>query len=250
MDRQHFSKIRHSSLQFCSPVRAADVADIAERICPISGRRFVEIGCGKAEILARLLDLTNSTGLGIDLPGSLAENLSPLATQMRNSNRLELQFQDGGEFVAKTDERFDVVIVSGSSQAVGGFGNLPVVAEKLLESKGWLVLGELAWRAQPDAELLLALGMSEGDLPYASAVPEILQSKGLKNLHWTVIQGDQFFQYERALFENGMTYASSRPDDIEAREIGIQSEKWFALMNQFGLKAFSFGWGLFQKGKV
>lgn len=246
MDRHLYSKVRHSTLSICSPLNQSDIEAASKEIGPLPNGRILEIGCGKAEILARLMEATNARGLGIDLPDSLADQLSPFATQQRNSNKLEVRFQDASEFIAHSTDAFDAIVFSGASHAVGGLGQLPFVAKKLLKPKGWLILGELIWGDTPDSEFLKTLEMREDDLPKAADVPELFASAKMKNIFWHAVSNEQFFQYEKTLYENGTSYALSRPGDSVAAEIGEQSRSWFDLMNRAGLKFFSFGWGLFQ----
>lgn len=236
MDRHQFSKIRHSSLNLCSPLLERDVLDMARLIDIAADASLLELGCGKGEVLALACQALGAKGLGVDLPGSLAEELSPLAEKLKSNGVLEFKYQDAADFLSQNQLKYDVVISVGASQAIGGFSNLAATTRKLLKPKGWLLLGELVWRAAPRPELLEALGMTEGSLPWFREVQSHLESFGFETAEWCSVTRQQFLQYEQTLLENGRAHASAR----------AQSESWFELVNQFGLEAFSFGYGVFR----
>jgi SAM-dependent methyltransferase len=209
--------------------------------------RVLEIGCGKAEILARICEFTGATGLGIDLPGSLAEEPSHLAADLGVRRKLTIRFIDASEYLAAASDRFDVVILCGASHAVGGFSQLPDVATKVLNPGGWLILGELAWRASPHESFLNRLGMRAEDLPRLPGMPEFLAVEGLNPILWREIPTEQFMEYEDRLLENGLAFARSRPHDPMAQEIERRAEEWHELMRTAGIEQFSFGWGVFRR---
>lgn len=230
----------------CSPLVEADLERAVDLLKPLPNGKVLELGCGKAEILARIVEATGSTGTGVDLPESLAAELSPRAATLKDQGRLEIQFKDALDFVKETTTRYDILIVSGASQSLGGFEQLGRVVKRLLKPNGKLLLGELGWRESPFPAFLEAMKMRESDLPYTLRVPEQLVPHGLRSVFWSEISRSQFLQYEKALLENGANYARSRPKDPEARKVGEYSSSWFNLMEEGGGRFFSFGWGLFQ----
>jgi hypothetical protein len=55
MDRMRFSTIAHAAHKFCNPIGEAQITMMLDRLDLASNQRVIDIGCGKAELRARVL---------------------------------------------------------------------------------------------------------------------------------------------------------------------------------------------------
>jgi cyclopropane fatty-acyl-phospholipid synthase-like methyltransferase len=67
MDRMRFSTIAYTTHRFCNPVGETQITTFIDRLALRSNRRLIDVGCGKGEILVRIVDRYGCTGIGIDI---------------------------------------------------------------------------------------------------------------------------------------------------------------------------------------
>ena len=96
-----FSRIAHRNLEICSPVPWQMYQELLSLIKLPKDPLILDIGCGKCGLLAKATEFTNGTGLGIDLPESLASDPVLLALELKKSSRLDLHFGPAEEFLKK-----------------------------------------------------------------------------------------------------------------------------------------------------
>ena len=73
MDRFKFTTIAHAPHRFCAPVSPAAFDSLVAQACLRPGERVLDLGCGKAAMLLRLIERYAVTGVGVDLNAAFLE---------------------------------------------------------------------------------------------------------------------------------------------------------------------------------
>src|SRR4051794_19710568 len=89
MNRARFSTIAHGDHVFCSPMSSARADELVDLLDLPASSRVVEIGCGKAEFLLRVVQRYTAAGLGVDPNGEFLRVARANAERRRLVARLE-----------------------------------------------------------------------------------------------------------------------------------------------------------------
>jgi SAM-dependent methyltransferase len=194
------SAIAHTGLDICNPLSGSALSAAVAALGPLDGARVLDVGCGKGDLLARLLSAGASVAAGVDLSSAhLAVARERLGT------RAVLVEADASSY--DFGPPYDVVCCVGSSHALGSWDRLRALARP----SGRLLVGEGFWRRTPDPAYLAALGATED---------ELLPLEGLRALlrpDWeTVASAEDWERYESAWAGNLRRYAGAHPEDPEA----------------------------------
>src|SRR5438270_406660 len=118
MNRDRLSAIAHRNHPVASPLSDSTVEALLQRVAARDPRRVLDVGCGSAQWLVRLLELAPSaTGVGVDLSKDATTAAGALADSRGVSDRIEIRCQDAGQI---GDEKHDALLCIGSTHALGG----------------------------------------------------------------------------------------------------------------------------------
>lgn len=105
MDRLKLTTIAHSDHVFCNPLSPEKVDRILGLLDLAPGSRVLDVGCGKAEMLIRLIGRFHAKGLGIDRnPAFLGEARGRAASRLTDDVSLELLEGDASDLLAGSME--------------------------------------------------------------------------------------------------------------------------------------------------
>jgi cyclopropane fatty-acyl-phospholipid synthase-like methyltransferase len=151
---------RYADLEFNAPLSSSHAGDLIASLQPLAGASIVDLGCGWAEFLLRVLETEpTADGLGVDRdPVSIARARSNAGSRGL-LDRVRLECADASAW----SEPAEVVIVIGSSHAWGGTRATLNAIRPLLQPGGRLLLGEGIWDRPPTAEALEALDAQPDD---------------------------------------------------------------------------------------
>jgi cyclopropane fatty-acyl-phospholipid synthase-like methyltransferase len=160
------------------------------------GARVLDVGCGKAGFLRRLLRQTpTARGTGIDTNPAFLSEAASAAAREGLDDRLRLVELPAANF--RLDARdFDVVLCFGASQAVGGFDALAKVARKILPSGGSILVGDGFWRRPPSTDYLAVLGAGPEELTDHAENAAKLRAAGFAITATAAASDDEWDEYE------------------------------------------------------
>jgi SAM-dependent methyltransferase len=147
---------RYADLEFNAPLSSTRVRELIANVQPLTGASIVDLGCGWAELLLRMLEQEpTATGVGVDGDPALIERARGNAEARGLQDRVRFECADVTGWSGAADA--DVVIVVGASHAWGGTQATLHAVRPLLVPGGRLLLGEGIWEQPPTPAALAAL---------------------------------------------------------------------------------------------
>jgi SAM-dependent methyltransferase len=220
VDRQRLSAIAHATSAMWSPISGATLATLVARVIELGfddRSRLLDLGCGPAELLRRVVAVTGARGVGIDSsPFALAEARRRLEGR-REAERIELRLGDVTE--ERPTSAFDLVVCIGPGWDHGGWSRLVTWASGFAAPGGWLLLAEGAWRTRPSAEDLATLGLSLGDYPMTAEVAAAVRRAGTAPIWQHVVDAAAWDAYGAAYRSAMVSHLAERPGDPLARAL-------------------------------
>lgn len=211
MDAHERSAIAHAGLPFQNPLDEAKVDALVARLPLRPGDRVVDLGCGKAELLLRVLERHDVTALGIDLsPFALAEARAA-ADRRAAPGRLELRREDASSSDLSPGS-FDLAIAVGAGGIWDGYAAALRSLAALVRPGGRVLFGEGYWRREPADAYLRALGAERHELPTHEELLAAAAAEGLDLVEALESSEADWEQYERRWATNGERWASEHPD--------------------------------------
>lgn len=164
----------HDDLTFHGPLSDERAERLIRSLGRLDGCRVVDLGCGWAELLLRIVTSDpTATGYGVDEDSAAIEHGRANALARGLADRVTLDVGDAGEW---SGTGVGVLVVNGASQVWGGeptehTANALAAGRAALRPGGRLLLGECFWEREPTAEQLDAMPMPlEQYLPLADLV--------------------------------------------------------------------------------
>jgi len=246
MDPSRFSTLAHRDHDFCNPVGSEKVDRMLALLELTAGQRVVDIGCGKAELLIRLVERSRVSGVGIDLnPHWLGEGRARAASRVPDGDLTLLQM-DVADFMGQ-EESFDVGVCIGATHAYGSYRKTLKTLPRLVRPGGLVLVGEGYWKRDPDADYLMALGAQREEFTDHKGNIEAGVEEGLTPLYSQVSSEDDWDHYEGLYVRAIERFASSYPDDPDSEEMTARIRRWRTIFHRWGRSTLGFGLYLFQK---
>ncbi|MBL8885293.1 MAG: class I SAM-dependent methyltransferase [Phycisphaerales bacterium] len=257
MDRARFSALAHSSHAHCNPISAASIEHALDLIAaahklpsapPLSSA--LDIACGKAELLIRLLERFPAPlrSLGLDNSKFMLDEARARATARNIANRLTLRLTDAEHVVPHLPgASFDFVSCIGSSHALHDKHRAMEQMARLATSRGHILLGEGYWKKKPDPAYLAAFGATEDEMESHEANQRLGHAHELKLIWSTAASETDWDAYENAHAANIERFARENPSDPDTPAMLERSRNWHNLYQEHGRSTMGFGLYLIQK---
>jgi len=219
LDELDFTAIAHEGLAFMNPLAEEDVDEMIEALELDPGAHALDLGCGKAEVLLRVVERypdVRATGLDLS-PAVLAEARRQAAERVPES-KVTLLEQDVRDFAPEPGS-FDLVISTGGVAFRGGVGGTLAVLSGFVAPGGKLLFAEGYWREEPGAEYLVALGAAREELKDYEGTIEAAADLGLDLKRAVTTSVEDWDAYEDAWARNGERYADAHEGEEGVDEL-------------------------------
>jgi SAM-dependent methyltransferase len=215
--------LAQSRLVFNAPLSETRAAALVDRLPIAPGRHVLDLGCGWAELLLRIVAARpGSTGTGVDLDRAALNRGRARAAELGLLDRVDLVEADASTF----DDRGDVVLSVGAAHAWGGTDAALAALRDHLEPGGFLLFGGGFWTSEPAA----ALTETFGNLP--SGLDGVVRSAwtaGLSALHadaasleeWDAFEAGWRSGLEQSAIPGALELAVARKGEYERGYRGV-----------------------------
>jgi SAM-dependent methyltransferase len=215
--------LAHSRLVFNAPLSDERAAALVDRLPIAPGRHVLDLGCGWAELLLRIVARhPGATGTGVDLDRAALNRGRARAAELGLLDRVDLVEADASSFC----DRGDVVVSVGAAHAWGGTDGAMVALHDHLEPGGFLLFGGGFWTGEPTA----ALTETFGDLPSGlDGVVGSAERAGLSALHsdaasleeWDAFEAGWRSGLEQSAIPGALELAVARKEEYERGYRGV-----------------------------
>ncbi|TWP50156.1 class I SAM-dependent methyltransferase [Lentzea tibetensis] len=218
----------HEDTTFHGPLSEERAARLIGSLGPFDGAHVVDLGCGWAEMLLRIVAADpTATGLGVDRDEEAIEHGRANARERGLADRVELVVGDVGEW---DETQADVLIVNGSSQVWGGD---PLVhtenalrnAHRILRPGGRLLLGECFWEREPTDAQLAAMPVPKEQYRSLAGLVDFAIGHGFRLLWLEQASLDEWDEFES---RHGLAWEHwllANPDSPHADEIRAKADR-------------------------
>ncbi len=236
--------IGHADHLFLSPLSEAKADWLISLLDPPENAVVLDIGCGKAGFLRRLLrQRLTLRGIGVDTnPAFIAAAAEAAATEGL-AERLTLKAQSA-EALLQGRPAIDILLCFGASQALGDFEGLIGAARRTLRPGGLLLVGEGFWQRPPQAEYLRVLGATPDELSDHAGNAARLRANGFDILATSQASRDEWDHYEGLYCRAKTLWARTHPTDPDAAQILAAAQAWHDAYLHWGRETLGFGWYL------
>ncbi len=208
--RQRFSAIAHGEMAIMNPLSADTVDRAVEAVALAPAARVLDLGCGKAELLARIVERYDARGVGVEVSPHL---LTVARERVAALPAGTAEIVEGDARTYESPEPFDLVVCIGPGWEHPSFRALLEDLERHVVPGGQLLVGDGYWRTEPGAEYLGLLGarrdeMTTHDLNAMAGVDLDMQPL------WSGSASQQDWdRYEFGYFATVDRWAAAHPDD-------------------------------------
>ena len=216
MNRDRLSAIAHHHHPVAAPLSDPHVEALLRRLADREPQRILDVGCGSARWLVRLLELVPSAmGVGVDLSAEATAAALARADSHDVGKRIDIRCQDASELGADT---YDALICMGSTHALGGLRKTLDALHARADASATLLVGDGFWEQPPAQPALDALGATVDEFPSYADLADIVESSGWAPLHVHVSTQTEWDDYEWSWISTLSAWARSHPDDPDAAD--------------------------------
>lgn len=219
MDIWKYYAITHKRHVICNPMDKDKIYKLLELLNLEQRATVLDIGCGKGEVLIRLAELSNVSGIGVDIsPYFLKDSRQKKEERVPNSD-IRFMEMDGANYKNEKNEPFDLTMCIGASFTYGGFLNTINTLKKMTKPGGLLILGEPYWLKEPDREYLKMSGIKKENYTTHPGNIDTARKQGLNCLYTMVSSHDDWDHYETLQWWSTDDYITANPGDQDNAEL-------------------------------
>ena len=252
-DPFRFTTIAHAGRDVLGPVSAATLDTMLGQVASAldatgsSELRVLDVGCGKAAMLARTLELLGGRGVGIEPnPAFAAEARANLARWLpaEHAAVLESELED----TQLPEHAFTLVICAGALHAFGDWREALRGLRRFVPAGGLALVGPGYWQRTPDAEYLAAFGGEEGEQESLPRTLSAAEDAGWQVLACHESTAAEWDDYEHTYAANVRTWCDVHPDDPDAAVFRKRIDTWAAAYERWGHDTMGYALVLLKRG--
>ncbi|MEZ4390664.1 MAG: methyltransferase domain-containing protein [Polyangiales bacterium] len=243
MDRAKFSAIAFTDHDVCSPIDGRRLDEVLALLELPPGARVLDLGCGKGEVLRRVIARYGAHGVGVDRsPAMLDEARARLASvpPPASFTLREQALEDLDPGVGD----YDLVINLGAIPD-GGYRAMLRAMKAHARPGGKLLVGEGFWARDPAPEYLASFGIAKES--YGSHADNVFAAieEGLTPRYAITSGVDEWDAFEGRYANAVERYVAAHPSDPDAPAMKARIDAWRGMYLRWGRDTLGFGTYLF-----
>lgn len=242
MDLWKYFGIGHTNHEFMNPLSAAKFDEMVDMLRLPAQARVLDVGCGKAPLLRRIVSHYSCTGVGVELsPHFIAEARQAVEADGL-AGSIELVHAGGAQYEAEP-ESFDLSCCIGASWIWEGHAGSLAALARLTRPGGLVLVGEPFWRGDPSPEHVEASEFERNSIGSHHGNIDAGADAGLRLLHSIVSNEDDWDRYEGYQWNAAERYAHQHPDDPDNAELLDKINSYRDIYLRWGRD--ELGWALY-----
>jgi SAM-dependent methyltransferase len=218
VDTWKFYDITHRDHVLCNPLSLAKVDEMVGLLDLPAGGRILDIGCGKGEMLVRIVERYGVSAVGVDLSPYVVRELRERVASRIPTADAELLEMDGAAYAGESSS-FDLAGCLGASWTFGGHAGTLEALARWTRPGGQVLVGEPYWRREPDPEYLAWSGMTREQFGTHEENVRAGADLGLTPIYALASDEDDFDRYEALQWRAADRYARAHADDPDLPEL-------------------------------
>ena len=217
MDIWKFYDVTHRYHEVCNPTSRAKLDELVALLDLNRGSAALDIACGKGELLTRLAERYEISGIGVDIsPYCVADAERKLRERVPGA-QIQILNMDGADY--KPDQLFDLAVCIGASWVYKGHRGTLRTLKTMTKPDALILVGEPFWLKEPDDAYLGAENLTRDMFGTHHENVLIGEDEGLFPLYTMVSNQDDWDRYETLQWYAANKYAGDNPDDRDVSEI-------------------------------
>ena len=225
---------------FNAPLSADRADRLIEGLDLSPAARVLEVGCGRGELLLRLVHRWRCSAIGVDIDANAIK-----AAQAQASRTEQVIDFRCGDAKMMAIPRVDLAICIGATHAYGldadAWENTLRVFSRLVRPGGMMLIGEGFWASPPDPEYLEFLGDRPGIEKTHHENIASAKALGLLSLQAEMSSQDEWDEFEHAHHQAIAQAAAAQPEDDALQQRLTQSLAWREGYRRWGRATMGFG---------
>lgn len=243
MDQTRFSTIAHADHRFLCPLSMNKAEELIDALDLAENDRILDVGCGKGELLVRIVERYAVTAVGLEPNPAFAAIARAAARARVPEAWVEIREEKAETYPARG---FRLAMAIGATHAYGGYRPSLRALAHATQPGGQVLIGEGYWHRPPAAEYLAVLGATVDEFTdHAGNVAAGCQ-EGLTPLYSRTSSDDEWDHYE-GLYARAMErHLDCHPDDPDHGEMRDKIRSWRDAYLRWGRETLGFGFYLFR----
>jgi SAM-dependent methyltransferase len=211
-ERFRFSSIAHGEMAIMNPLSGTVLNEAIAELELAPGARVLDLGCGKAEALRRIVERYDVHGVGVDLSPYAIAQARAASMELRKGT---LELIEGDALRYEPDSTFDVVLALGPGWEHDGFETLIRQTYPHALPGGLLLLADAYWRTEPSDEYMALLGVARHEMGSYAANLHVGIGLGLMPVWAAAATQRDWDRYEWRYLANVERWAAEHPADAQ-----------------------------------
>ena len=218
MDPWKFYDITHRDHVFCNPLSSAKFDELIDVLRLAPSARVLDVACGKAELLIRLVERYSVSAVGVDIsPFCIRDARAKAASRVPRADISFLEM-DGAHYKAG-EEPVDLAMCVGASWIWQGHRDTLRSLSSFVRPGGLVLTGEPYWRRPPDPSYLADGRMRLEDFSTHDGNVAVGVEVGLTPLYTIAGSEDDWDRYESLQWQAAERFTAEHPDDPDLAEL-------------------------------
>ncbi|MCL5986950.1 MAG: class I SAM-dependent methyltransferase [Actinobacteria bacterium] len=219
MDIWKYFDITHEKHILLNPISRAKFDGLLLLLNLKPNWKALDIACGKGELLIRLAELFNISGIGVDISPYFIKDCKERKNERIPNSDIKFLEMDGSEYRPKKDELFDLTVCMGASFVYKGFLGTIDALKKMTKPYGLIIIGEPYWLKEPNDEYLKMSGMKKDEFNSHYKNIDVGEKEGLNCIYTLVSNHDDWDHYETLQWWSANEYVINNPSDPDNAEL-------------------------------